>query len=128
MSDPEQRADLPASLRRIVDSLLAMAQNRAQLFALELQTEKLRWASAGLWLCGVAILAGTGFVIGATALTLCVWQFAGLAGLAGLSGAFLGLAAIAFLRLRDRLRSSPPPFADTIEEFRKDRSCLATRD
>jgi len=127
MSDSEHRADLPAAIHRIVDSLLAIAQNRAQLFALELQIEKLRWTNTGLWLCGVAILAGTGFAIGTTALALYAWQFAGFAGLAGLSGCFLGLAAIAFLRMRDRLRRSPPPFADTIEELRKDRTCLSTR-
>ncbi len=53
-------AGLLGSLRRIGDSLIAVAQSRLQLFALELRGERLRLMDTLLWLSIAVLLGGVG--------------------------------------------------------------------
>ena len=101
------------SLRRTGDSLLGLAQNRLELFAVELQEEKLRALN-------VLQLDGLG------ALALYLWHTAAYFGLIGLALVSLGAGAGALWAIRQRIRSSAAPFAKTVDEFKKDRSCLET--
>ena len=119
---------LLGSLRRIGESVLALAQSRLQLFALELQGEKLRLVDALLWLSLGLALGSVGLLLGTAALALFLWKQARFAGLLVMTGFFLGAAAVVFWRLRARLRKGPLPFADTIAEFKKDRACLRKQD
>lgn len=113
-----------ASLRTIADSLLGLAQNRAELFALEWHEEKLRTLNLLLWL-GIAFALGlAGLLVGVGALALFVWSAAGYAGLAGLAVAGLLAAAAIVWSVRRRVESGPAPFAETIAQFEKDRACL----
>lgn len=113
-----------ASLRRIADSLLALVQNRCELFAVELQEEKLRTVNLLLWL-GLALALGTaGLLVGLAALALLLWSVAGYAGLIGLALAALAGAAAIVWTVRRRIQTGPPPFAETVAEFKKDRECL----
>ena len=52
---PESKPGVWASLKRILDTLLATAQNRIELFAVELQEEKCRLVEAIL--CAAAVMA-----------------------------------------------------------------------
>jgi uncharacterized membrane protein YqjE len=126
-SDPKP-AGLLGSLRRIGDSLLGLAQSRLQLFALELQGERLRLVDTLLWLSAGLVLGGIGLLLGTMALALYLWQTARFAGLLLMAGVFLAAAAVIFWRVRVRVRKGPMPFADTIAEFKKDRACLQKRD
>lgn len=119
---------LHAVLRRISDSLLGLAQSRLQLFALEVQSEKLRLLDILLWFSFGAVLGSVGLLLGTMALGIVVWEIAGIAGLLVMMGVFLGASIIVFWRLRGWLRRGPTPFADTIAEFRKDRSCFHKQD
>lgn len=121
-------AGLLVSLRRIGDSLLALAQSRAQLFALELRSAQLRLVDTLLWLSIAVALGALGVLLGTAALAIYLWEIARFAGLLGLMALFVGAAAVVFWRLRERLRNEPTPFAETIAEFKKDRACLQKQD
>lgn len=117
-----------SSLRRAGDSLLALAQGRLHLFALELQSEKLRLVEMLLWLSVGLALGGAGMLLGTLTLALYLWETARFSGLLVMTGFFLGTSALVFWRVRRRLRKGPLPFADTIAEFKQDRVCLRSHD
>ncbi len=112
------------SLRRIGESLLALICSRFELFAVELQEEKLRLINLLLWLGIAMTLGAAGLLVGTGALAVWLWYSAGYAGLIGLALAALAAAAGILLGIRRRIKSGPPPFAGTVAEFRKDSECL----
>lgn len=112
------------SLRRIGGSLLALIRGRFELFAVELQEEKLRLVNLLLWLGIAMTLGATGLLIGMGALAVWLWTSAGYAGLIALALAAMATAAGILLGIRRQIKSNPPPFAGTVAEFRKDSECL----
>jgi uncharacterized membrane protein YqjE len=115
---------LHALLRHIGDSILGLAQSRLQLIALELESEKLRLMDVLLRLCVAVALGAVGLMVGTAALAMYLWQTAGIAGLLLAAGGFVGAAGLVVWQLREKMRQSPTPLADTIAEFKKDRACL----
>ena len=113
-----------SALRRMGESVLGLAHTRLQLFALDLQGETLRRLDL-LFRLGMALAVGTlGLTVGTAALAIYLWKIAGYAGLLILAGALVGLAAVWVTRLRREVLRSPPPFAETLAEFERDRACL----
>ncbi len=115
------------SFRRTAEALLALAQNRVRVFALELQSERVKLLDTLVWLAVGLGFAFVGLFLGALALAIYVWRIAGFAGLLAMMGLFFAAAAFILWRLRSELRKAPTPFADTLAEFRKDSECLQTR-
>jgi uncharacterized membrane protein YqjE len=114
----------PDSFRRIRESLLALIHSRFELFAVELQEEKLRLINLLVWL-GVAMALGTaGLLLGVGVLAVWLWNTAGYAGLIVLALATLAVGAGILLGIRRQVNSGPPPFAETVAEFKKDAECL----
>jgi uncharacterized membrane protein YqjE len=70
------------------------------------------------------ILGMAGFLVGLAALSLWLWNTTGYAGLIGLALLTLALAAGIMFGIRRQIRASPPPFAETMAEFKKDAECL----
>jgi uncharacterized membrane protein YqjE len=112
------------SVRRIGNSLLALIHTRVELFAVELQEEKLRAVSFLGWLTAALALTVAGILIAIGILGLFLWERAGYAGLIGLALATLGSAAGLLWILRRRILRGPDPFAATISEIAKDLECL----
>jgi len=112
------------SLRRTADSVLGLMQNRFELFAVELQEEKLRALNVVVWLVVALALLVAGMLVGLAALALGLWEAAGYWGLAGLALGALAAGATVLWGIRRWILNGRPPFAETIEEFRKDRGCL----
>jgi uncharacterized membrane protein YqjE len=126
-ADPKT-AGVFASLRRMGDLFLALAQSRVQLFALELQSEKLRLVDALLRL-GLGLVVGTvGLMLGVATLALYLWEVLRFGGLLVMTGILVGAGAVILWRLRERLRNGPTPFLDTLVELKKDHACLQKRD
>jgi len=121
---PDAQASWSASLHRTSDSLLGLAQSRVELFAVELQEEKLRTLGMTLGVALGLALGAAGFAVGLAALALFLWHTAGYLGLTALAIVLLGAAAIVMWRIHVYIQRSPSPFAETISEFRKDRECL----
>jgi uncharacterized membrane protein YqjE len=112
------------SLRRIGESLLALLRNRFELFTVEWQEEKLRLINLLVWLGLAAALGLAGVLIALIALAFWLWAVFGYAGLFGLSVASLAVALVILWSIRRKIKTGPPPFSQTVAEFRKDGECL----
>jgi uncharacterized membrane protein YqjE len=115
------------SLRRSGDSLLGLAQSRIELLTVELQEEKLRAIRLLVWLVVALALGVAGILTGLGAAALFLWDVAGYGGLILLSLVPLGGAAAVLWSIRQRVQNGPPPFSETVAEFKKDRECLRKR-
>ena len=111
------------SLRRLVQTFLAIAQNRLELLLVEFQEERRQFFEA-LLLAGIVLVLGTMTlaVVTCTLVVLCV-HFNRLDLLLGLGLLYLLGTIFAFLRLRRHLRDWTP-FAATLDELKKDLTCL----
>jgi len=128
MDQPTEReGGLFASLRRLLDSALALVQNRFEVFTVELQEEKIRLVDL-LVRAVVVVVLGFMTLIAATALVVVwFWDTSPVAVLAIVTLLYGLTAAGMSYRLKQRLQRSPPPFAGTLAEFKKDRECLGKR-
>ena len=111
-------------LRRIAESLSALARNRFELFTVELQEEKLRLLDLLIWLGVVAAIGAAGISVAMIALALWVWDAAGYGGLIALAVTALAVASVMVWVVRRRLQTGPTPFAHTVAECGKDCACL----
>jgi uncharacterized membrane protein YqjE len=109
-------------LKRVLDSLLQLAQLRLELLGTELEAEKLRLfdallkAAVGLMLLGLAAVLALAFVV------LLLWDGYRLAATGVLALVFGGLGAWFLGQARHQLRSKDGgPFALTLAELRRDR-------
>lgn len=120
---PEPNPGLWGSAKRLLDTLLAVAQNRMELFAVELQEEKCRLVEAMLWAAAVAAFGIMTLTVVTFAIVVRFWDSGRLTALVTLGILYLLGTAFAWRSLQKRL-TSRPPFNDTIAELKKDRSCL----
>lgn len=112
------------SVRRFGRTGLAVLENRAQLFSVELAEQKARLVRV-LVLAGAAIfLANTALLTVSATIVVVVGDKARVPVLIGLSLVYILASLWAFVALRKELRSAPPPFQDTISELKKDSECL----
>lgn len=116
------------TVRRIASSLLAMARNRIELFAVELRIEQDRLVTLLIWLGVGLLLALLGLVVLAVTIAIVVWENARVAGLLGVTVVFLGASAGVLYVVRRRLRTTSRPFPETIAQFTKDCACLKKED
>ena len=123
--DTETKPGVLASLRRGLDALLATTQNRVELFAVELQEEKCRLVEAILCAAAVVALGITSLSLLSFTIVVLFWEDNRLAALAGLIVLHLIGTAVAWRALQVRLKAKSA-FADTLDELKKDRSCLDT--
>ncbi len=115
------------SIRRLGNSLLGLLHVRAELFAVELQEEKLRAIRLMVWVAVAITLGVAGLLVAIVGLALFFWEIAGYWGLAGLAAGALGTAATILWIIHRRITHGPAPFAGTVAEFRKDAECLRQR-
>lgn len=119
----ENREGIFASLRRLLRTVLAIAQNRLDLLLVELQEAGWQFVET-LLLTGLVLILSlmTLMVPTITIIFLCV-KAARFDLLVALMLAYLAAAFICFWRLRRRLKSWAP-FSATVAEFKKDKACL----
>lgn len=129
MAQPELSSGGPGdSLRRILDSSLAILESRFELFATELQEEKLRLLEALLWALVGIVLGMLTLVMATATVVFLFWETSPLTALALGTLTYAAGTAWAFFALNNRLKAAPRPFADTIAEFDKDREWLQRKD
>ena len=119
----ERREGFFASLRRLLKTVSAIAQNRLDLFLVELQEARWQFFDVLLLLGAVLLLASmTLMVLTVTIVVLCLnaGRFDLLIALMLL---YLVATMAAFWRLRTRLKDWAP-FSATLTEIKKDKSCL----
>ena len=121
----ETKPGILVSLKRILDTLLATAQNRVELFAVELQEEKCRVVEAMLCAAAVAAFGMMTLSLVTFTVVLLFWENGRLPALAGLSVLCLVGTALAWRALQSRMKTRSA-FAGTLDELKKDRSCFGT--
>jgi uncharacterized membrane protein YqjE len=101
-----------------------MLCSRFELFAIEMQEEKLRLVSLLIWLGVAMTLGAAGLVVIMGALAFWLWTTTGYWGLIGLALVPLAGAAGILWKIRGQIQREPPPFSETTAEFKKDHECL----
>lgn len=112
-----------ASLKQVIATLLATAQNRVELFAVELQEEKCRLVESILCAAAVAAFGMMTLTLVTFTLVALFWESGRLIVLVGLSLLYLGGTAWAWRLLQVRLKSRSA-FSGTLGELNKDRAAL----
>jgi uncharacterized membrane protein YqjE len=112
------------SIRRIANAVLGLLRTRGELFAVELQEEKLRAIRLLVWISAAVALGAAGLLVGIAGLAVFVWEKAGYFGLAGLAAGAIGMSAVILWIVHRRITRGPSPFAGTVAEFKKDAECL----
>lgn len=123
MSDESPRG-VAASLRGLLVAGVAIARNRLELLAVELQEEKVR--VLGLLLYGIAalILLATGLVFLAVFLTVLFWDDHRLLALGVFSTLFLVCGVVAALAARGYARAPSPLFSASVAELDRDKEAV----
>jgi uncharacterized membrane protein YqjE len=119
---------LIGSLRKALSTVLAIAQTRLEIISTELQEEIGRAADLLMWAFIALFAAGIGLFLGALVLIFAFWETHRVLVSLLMLGFFFGLALVAVLVLRTKLKNRPPPFDATIAEFKRDREQLDSRE
>jgi len=123
----ETKAGVWASLKRLLDTLLATVQNRIELIAVEWQEEKCRLMEALLCAVAVAVFGIMSLTLLTFTIVVLFWENGRLIALGALSMLYLVGTVLAWRALRLHLKARSA-FAGTIDEIKKDRACLSTND
>lgn len=112
------------SLRALLDTVVSILHNRAELLTTELEEELRRLIGIALWaLAGVLSLITGATLAAITAILAIPAEYRIL--IAGVLGIiFLAVAGIGFVAVRKILRAKPRPFDATLRELEKDREHL----
>lgn len=124
--DAADRPGLVASLRRLFGDVAELGQVRLELFATELQQEKLRAYEAVSWLGAAMLAAGIGLVLLDLLVVLLVAEPYRVVALGVLVVLHAAAAVLAWRLGRSRLREGAP-FEGSVAELRRDRAALAGR-
>lgn len=117
-------AGLLGLLRSLGGGLLASVQDRIELFALELQEEKLHLIRTLIWVSAIVFTGLIAVLLASLTLVYLFWDSARLAALAGLTGLYLVALGVMIVTFRRYLARQPTPFAATRQELREDRACI----
>jgi uncharacterized membrane protein YqjE len=121
MSENNSRpAGLPGLVRKLAVTGMAAAQNRGELFLVELQEEKIRLFELWIW-TAIATVLGLMFLLVGTVTAILLfpgeWRFTVALGFCFL---YLLGTVLALLNLHSLWKDAPPAFRDTLAEARKD--------
>jgi len=121
---PTPGGGLLDSLRRLLDSVLGLVQRRLEVIALDLQAEKTRVLDLLVRAAAMLVLGLLALVAATATIVVALWDTSPVLVLAVVTVLYGAGATILAWDIKRRLREGPKPFADTIEEFRKDRECF----
>lgn len=115
------------AVRGLADGLFASAQQRLELFALELHEEKLRAVQLFIWLSVAVFAGGLGLIFASVTAVYLFWETARLPVLITLTLVYLFVAVAAAWAARRCLKRLPKPFEASLAELRSDRACIPPR-
>jgi len=111
------------SLKRLLKTILALAQSRLELFLVECQEERWRFFET-LLLAGVVFILALTTLMTATITIVALCLKAGRLDLiVALVLVYLIATIVSFWRLRNRMKKWEP-FSATLAELKKDKACL----
>jgi len=112
------------SVRELADGLVGSVQDRLALLAVEVQEEKFRLIQAFLWLAAIFFsgLLAVGFL--SLTVVYCCQGPARLVALIVLTVAYLSALAVFCVGARRHFAKESRPFAATLNEISRDRTCI----
>jgi len=120
MSDSAQQGGLFASSRRLLATVLEIAQVRLEILSTEVEVEKQRIFDGLLW-GGIALLAlGVGLAVGCGFVLMLFWDTYRLAATGIMALLFLGLGSMLALTARKRLQNPQSMIETSLTELRRD--------
>jgi uncharacterized membrane protein YqjE len=114
------------SFRFFADGLLKSAQERVELFSLELQEEKLRLIQTFIWISAASFAAAIALIFGSLTVVYLLWDTARVALLGGLTVVYTAAAVAIVVAFRQFLTRQPRALGATIDELKQDRACIPT--
>jgi len=112
------------SLRALGDGLLATVQDRLELFAVELQEEKLRLIQTFVWISAAVFAGMLTLTFASLTLVYLFWDSARLAVLGGLTLCYAAALVAIIIAFRRFIVRQPRPFLATRQEIGEDRTCI----
>jgi uncharacterized membrane protein YqjE len=120
---PSTENGILATVTRLLKTLHDVAENRVELFLIELKEERARFFDA-LLLAAVGIVCALMALVMLTfTVVVAFWETHRLPVLVLVTVVYAVAAAAAFINLRARLQRWRA-FSETLEQIKKDRSCL----
>src|ERR1039457_612274 len=120
---PPAAGVLLSTVTRMFQTLRDMAENRVELFLTELKEERIRLFDA-LLLAAIAVVCALMALVMVTLTVVVVfWDTNRLLVLTLVTVTYAVAATVAFVKLRARLQRWQA-FSETLEQIKKDRSCL----
>jgi uncharacterized membrane protein YqjE len=116
-----------ASLRALGDGLFASAQQRLELFSVELKEEKFRLIQTFIWISAAVFTGMMAVAFASLTMVYLFWESARLAVLVGLTLLYAGGLVGIIVAFRAFLARQPNPFAATLHEIVEDRACIRTK-
>ena len=127
MSDTQQtEGGLLGSVKQMLQTASQLLESRVELFLLELKEERVRLVAALLLALAVGICALMTVVLVTFTIVIVFWDTYRIPVLVVLTIAYAAGAAGAFISLRRRLRRWQA-FSASLEQIKKDRACLGTK-
>lgn len=124
MSEPGKNVGLFASLRRLLGTVLEIAQVRLDLLGTEVELEKRRLFDGLLWGLAALLMLGVGVVLVCGFIILLFWDGYRLAAVGVLALLFLAAGAWLVRAARHRLQSPNGMFEASLAELQRDRAGL----
>jgi uncharacterized membrane protein YqjE len=124
---PQSTTGLFQSFSNFAGTLIAIAHTRLQLLTTELQEEVRQVGGILLWAFIAAFTALLGLFLAALTFIFAFWDTHRIAASLVMIAVFVGLAIVAVLVLRKKLREKSPMLDDTLAELAKDRDNLRSR-
>jgi len=114
-----------SSVRNLMETGIALIQNRLELAGLELQEEKSRAISILVFAAATVFLTFMSVIALMFTLVFVFWEHALLV-MGGFTGFFIVGAVTTFFLLKGKLKG-PIPFSETITQLKKDRTWLQSQ-
>jgi uncharacterized membrane protein YqjE len=123
---PQTEGGLLGSAKQMLQTLGHLIESRMELFLLELKEERVRLVAVLLLVLAGAICALMTLVLATFTLVVVFWNEYRIPVLVVLTAAYAAGAIGAFASLRRRLRRWQA-FSASLEQIKKDRACLGTK-
>jgi len=124
---PQTENGIFAGVTRLLQTLRDMAENRVELFLVELQEERVRLFDALFLLAVGVVCALMTLVVFTLTVVVIFWDTHRLLVLTLVTAAYAAGAGAALVKLRSRLQRWEA-FSATLQQIKKDRSCFKKPD
>jgi len=111
-------------LRALAASFLGLVRTRVELAVVELQEEGERKKAMLVLAAAAGVFLTLGALLFAIFVIVCFWDTHRVAAAGVMTLLYLAIGAYSVMRLKQSTAASPPPFAATLEELKRDVDAL----